>query len=685
MYEEEMPKKKNKKKTTKNKENRFIREGKKQNEKKEETIINEETQVEVDVEKTKPVVLEEKEETDQVEDKEQKEAKETKIVKEKTTKKMIGIKTDWVSVLVKLGIFLLVAFFIIFAVTKIKNAFSGNSFTKNMEKMKEVAYIYYKVESHRPALIDEEVSMSLQSMIDATLIKELKDEKKNVCNKDYSYVSLVKTGAETYDLNVYLSCGGKSERGTYEVTYKEETETDPNPEPNEEEKPSTTPNQKITLYELSRVLATSYNYTCPSGYILAGKSCVKLNQTVIKDATPIYQITPEKNTSAVFKKSGSEYIYADPILVENKDNYVCPKGYDLVGTKCVITRDANVKKNVSYTCPNGGTPEGSKCLFTTYSTYNDQVPYCKQGSLVNGDECYVTKEPSVKCINGTKDSNRNACYTTYTASKELSDWLFDGKVTYSGSKVLNDTDTVMYEIDEELENGSIRYRKYIRKYVKVCDGDDDLVGSICKHYDKAYEERYCSGEYDMNSDKTACYTYKDADYRNVKGPTCPQGYTKKGSGNNITCYKYENAVKQETNNYYCTGKYDLTSDNKCVYSIDATLKNEDNYTCPDGYTQKGTGKNTSCYKKTTTESYYYCSNTSATLSGNRCIIPEKTEFKGYRCPSGYTLTGTKCVDDNATERINATKSQSVSSETQTIWSRTSNVTGWTWTGRTKEV
>ena len=243
----------------------------------------------------------------------------------------------------------------------------------------------------------------------------------------------------------------------------------------------------------------------------------------------------------------------------------------------------------------------------------------------------------------------------------------------------------MYEIDEDLGNGYIRYSKYIRKYIKVCDGDDVLTGSICKHYDKSYEENYCTGEYDLSSDKTVCYTYVDASYRDIKTYTCPQGYTKKGSGSNITCYKYENAVKQEAKEYYCSGKYDLTADNKCVYSIDATVKHEENYACPDGYTARGTGKNTVCYKKATTESYYYCTNSEATLSGNRCIIPEKTEFKGYRCPNGYTLTGTKCVNDKATERIDATKSQRVAAETQTIWSRTSNVKGWSWTGRTKEV
>ncbi len=665
MYEEINKKEK---KARKKKENRFINKNTKKNQE-ESPVLKMEEEKEPEekvIEEEQTLSKEEPIKEDTIDVKEETENK------NKKNQKVIGFKTDWVSILVKLGLFLLVAFFIIFIVTKIRQGFGGNSFTKNLEKMKEVAYIYYKVDTHRPLSSNEEVTMTLKDMEDANLIKELKDSKNNVCSKEYSYVSLTKKTEENYDLNVYLSCGGESQSGVYEVTYK-----DGNPE---SENPTTT-----TLYELKRNVTTNSKYSCPEGYLNAGKYCVQLNQTDIKAGVPIYRIIPERDTVATFKRSDTEYVYADPILISNPNNYKCPSGYTLINNKCVYYTNAKVKNNTSYSCPNGGTLTGTKCMFTTYTNYNDEQAYCKQGRLVNNDECYVTKEYSVRCINGKKDSSRNSCYTTYTASKELSDWLFDGKVTYSSSKNVKDTDTVMYEYDYDLENGKVVYKRYIRKYIKVCDEDDVLSGNICKHYDTSYLEKYCTGNYDLNSDQTECYTYMDASYKHTNGTyTCPQGYTKKGSGANSTCYKYENAVKTTTPTYSCSSGYDLTKDNQCVKTINATPVTEENYECPSGYTKKGSGKNTICYKKTSTESYYYCSNVSATLKGNRCYIPSKTEFLGYRCPNGYENSGSQCVDVNHTNTIYATETDGTNTTEETIWSRSKEVDGWTWTGNTKE-
>ncbi len=689
MYDEEMKKTK---KESKKKEARFIHtENTKENEKKENTkkqttkknntikeeneriknpvieIPEEEEEIEPYFEEYEEEILEneEKEEIPEITEEKVLEEEKENGIKEKVVQKFVGLKTDWPSVLIKLLIFLVVAFLLIFVITKIGQIFRGNKFTDNLEKMKEVAYVYYKVENHRPANIDEEVSMTLQDMINGNLIKELKDEKKNICNKEYSQVSLTKVSEEDYDLNVYLTCGGTAQNVVYPVTYKESAGS-----------PST------LLYELKRNVSTLSKYTCPSGYENAGRYCVKLNQTVVKDATPIYRIIPEENTRAYFKPSSSEYVYVDPILVENQKNYTCPSGYDLINGKCVNYGKIYTKTQTTYTCPNGSTPDGSRCLYTVYPSYNKQEAYCKQGDLINGDECRVSKNYSVRCLTGKKDDTKNSCYTTYTATKKLTDWLFDGKVTYRKTRKVTNTDTVKYEIEKEDENDII-YKKYVRKYVNTCDGDDKLSGSTCKHYDKAYEERYCTGDFELDKNKTECVKVTLASFRNIKGTyTCPEGYTKKGTGANTTCYKYENATKNTQETYYCSSKYDLTSDNKCVYTIDATLSQEAVYTCPEGYSKTGSGQNTRCYKKASTESYYYCQNLDATLEGTRCIIPEKTEFIGYRCPFGYTNSGTKCIDDDYTERINATKTNESSEEI--IWSKSKEVEGWTWTGKTKE-
>ena len=68
----------------------------------------------------------------------------------------------------------------------------------------------------------------------------------------------------------------------------------------------------------------------------------------------------------------------------------------------------------------------------------------------------------------------------------------------------------------------------------------------------------------------------------------------------------------------------------------------------------------------------------------RCIIPEKTNFLSYSCPSGYDLSGNQCIKTNVTDRILATENEYPTSSEETIWSKEKELEGWTWTGNTKE-
>ena len=589
--------------------------------------------------------------------------------------KILSFRADYVSVLIRFGIFLIFAFIVIFIVTKVRNSGNSNTFAENMEKMKEVAYVYYKVPSHRPLSVDEEVVMTLKDMEDASLIKEVKDKDGNVCSKEYSYASLIKNTNEKYELIVYLSCNGESQTATYDVQFDDSS--------------SDSASTSTLLYEQKRTVEVTEQYSCPDGYYHAGRYCISPNNTEVTSATPKYKVTPERNTAARYKASGYEYEYVDPIVVTNEASYKCPSGYTLEGKLCVKEGTVKYRNTTTYSCPNGGTPSGSRCLFTTNANYSDEKAYCKRGTLINNHSCYVTKEYSVRCVTGKKDSTINACYTTYSANEELSDWLFDGKVTYSENYDIDrlETDRRTYEIDEYLDNGKIRYNRYIRKYVKSCDDGDELKGSTCRHYDEAYEQRYCSGsDYHLSSDESECYTYEDARYKDTNGTySCPDGYRKRGSGSNTTCYKYESATKNVAQTPYCSSGYDLTSEVKCLKTTEATLVEENiEYTCPDGYTKRGNGENTSCYKKTTTDSYYYCTNQDATLEGTRCIIPEKTTFLSYSCPSGYDLSGNQCIKTNVTDRILATENEYPTSSEETIWSKEKELEGWTWTGNTKE-
>ena len=591
----------------------------------------------------------------------------------KKSLKVLSFRADYVSVLIRFGIFLVFAFVVIFIVTKVRNSGDAKTFTENMEQMKEVAYVYYKVEDHRPINEDEEVVMTLKDMEEASLISELKDKDKNVCSKEYSYVSLTKRASDDYDLTVYLSCGGESQTATYPVQYTEEnTEGD-------------SPN---ILYELTRTVTTNEKYSCPEGYYNSGRYCLKYNTTDVIAATPKYKVTPAKNTAARYKASGYEYEYIDPIVTTNTASYECPSGYTLNGKLCIKEGTVKYRSSTTYSCPEGGTPSGSRCLFTTYPSYSSSKPYCRRGTLLNGS-CYVTTDYSFRCLTGSKDSAMNSCYITYSPKEELSDWLFDGKVTYSEDYDISrlENEKRMYEVDEYLDNGKIRYNRYIRKYVKKCDDGDELRGSTCRHYDDSYIEKYCSNsDYHLTSDGSECYTLEEVRYKETSGTyECPTGYRRRGNGSSITCYKYESATKSTSQTPYCSYGYDLTNDGKCLRTIEATLVEENvEYSCPEGYTSRGSGSNISCYKKTSTDSYYYCTNSKATLSGTRCIVPETTTFLSYSCPLGYDLSGNQCIKENVTERILATENDGPVSKEEVIWSKTKDLEGWTWTGNTKE-
>ena len=535
--------------------------------------------------------------------------------------------------------------------------------------MKEAATKYFDEENNRPSSLDEEISLSLEDMINSNMISELKD-KGSVCSKEYSYASLTKKENEKYNLEIYLTCGGKSEKVNYDLNYNEEAKDE---------------TEKTTLYELQRTVKKD-KYTCPEGYLVAGKYCVGEKTTETIAATVKYNVTPERNTPAIHKSSTYSYEKIYPEVTTTLNSYTCPEGYIKNGDKCEKYLEAQVKNVKSYTCPSGSILSGSLCVYTATPTKSDNSVYCKTGTLVNGNSCYVAKNAYVKCSTGSYDRNNNTCYTAYVATKSLSDWLFDSQVTYKASVTLKNTTTTKYEKVGTDNNGYNIYKKYIKKYVANCNDGDELVGNSCRHYDSSLEQKSCATGYTLNKDKTECYKLTKAINKSTATKyTCPNGYKKKTIDGEVSCTRYVASTKQTIKKYTCTKGYELTSDNECVKTTEATKVDEEiSYSCPEGYTKKGSGDKTRCYKKVSTADYYYCANKSATLSGTRCIIPAKTRSIKYTCPSGYKLSGTTCYKETRKESILAEVNDPNIEQTETIWSKEKDVEGWTFTGNTKE-
>ncbi len=81
--------------------------------------------------------------------------------------------------------------------------------------------------------------------------------------------------------------------------------------------------------------------------------------------------------------------------------------------------------------------------------------------------------------------------------------------------------------------------------------------------------------------------------------SCPNGYTKIGSGNNVKCQKMEQTPAITINTYSCPSGTDIkTGSNASLKCYDKDYKNKIiDYTCPNGYFKEGSGENLKCYKK----------------------------------------------------------------------------------------
>ena len=91
-----------------------------------------------------------------------------------------------------------------------------------------------------------------------------------------------------------------------------------------------------------------------------------------------------------------------------------------------------------------------------------------------------------------------------------------------------------------------------------------------------------------------------------------------------------------------------------------------------------------CSKTVTREGIYYCEDSSAILSGDKCIKNVDGTITGYTCPEGYQQESAYCTKDT-TETIGATCTKKTTTSYKYIWSEKSYLEGWEFTGRTKTV
>lgn len=610
-----------------------------------------------------------------------------------------GFHPDLVSLFIKLIILIGFIFLIIFVITNIKKNNEMTTFNKNIETMRASAYTYFKDETNRPVEENEEIDISLDDMIASKMVKELKINKKTICDKTASGIAVTKINDSKYNLDVTLNCGEKSKTENYVLNYsslkkeassneKEKAESEDNSDSNNTVTTASNSNNNVssnketehltTMYELRRTIQAEASYECPEGFTLIGTKCYS-NVSVLKaSAVPIYDVKPAKNVKASYHREEVKYEYADAIVSSGKVTMHCPTGYSLVNNKCQKIENPYSKNKITYSCPKGYTLSGTKCKITTAPITKNATYKCNTGTLTNDNRCMVTTKATVSCKAGTYDSKKKMCYIEINASPIYSNWKVVGVINTKNEQ--KNTDKVAFTYLGKTSSGYYRYRKYTRTITSYsCVAGVYAGNGKCHFYHENYFKYSCKTG-TLNGKN--CITYTNAIKTSNASSYCPSGYSKV----NNSCVITINATKNTSKVYYCKAGSVVTSTKKCMTLTEPTAKQgKDVYSCPQGYEKIGSGSATKCRKKNVTPGYYYCKDDDAVLSNDRCITAAIATFKGYKCPSGYELASNYCYKYTTSETLKATKIAGNVISEEVIWSASKRLDGWTFTGNTKKV
>ena len=571
-------------------------------------------------------------------------------------------------------------------------------FADNLDRMKDVAKSYYTVE-RLPKDFNTSKKMTLKEMIDNKLILPLMDSNGKYCSEKDSYIEVTKLENE-YVIKVYLSCTDKQD---YIIEH----------------------------------------FGC---YDICSDKCKELATTTTAKSTAKTTINSTTKGKVTTKNNGKiyEYEFTKRVCADNFDKYVCPTGYNLVGSKCiknnVSTSIVAADKNVSYVTSvdekdakpvitNSSKKEPASCSNEVKSsTINATLKSVLSNKVQVGTQkvTATTKVTlDVKGAIGTKttvtsDYIKTQNYDVITATKYATGykWKYVSTLTSTKSNLAFSNDNeklVLVDTWEELECSqcfaTVRIYKYFR-YKKEATGYAYSCDSF-PGYQK-YGEDKCRKATTVTK---ACPSgYKDngtnCSKENITYSCSTYGKDYVLDNNKLTCTK-------TTYSYSCPSGTEKTSDPKyCTKKV---------YGCPSGTTEtngKCSKASYECPKNTSTTTYTLtgtkcavkttqkvckCSNGTTPTSDNYCVITNsKTDYTCKDYP-GYTLKGKKCTKTITKENItyncksgvlngntciitsnkndvkNADATYKTTCNNEYKWSTKTSLDGWTFTGNKRQI
>ena len=322
-----------------------------------------------------------------------------------------------------------------------------------------------------------------------------------------------------------------------------------------------------------------------------------------------------------------------------------------------------------------------KDVKSTKTTYS-----CTVGKL-NGKSCTDTVAAKVRTI--TKTDSKAAAKIT---NKKLDETVVTKNKNYVGyEKTTTPSKTEKVDVDYEVTR---IYTDPDKKVETTCttvkEKDPNCKVQCVPTYINGVLEEVCN---------TCGYVYHKKCTDNDVW-VCPNGYTDKGSGSSKTCYKdiYKCPDNISKENQSGSGK-----NLKCWYYV--TTPATTIYKCPDNISkenQSGSGKNLKCWYYTYT---YSCKPTSNYSEGSgkdlKCYIvstnyscdtangwtlKNKTCYKTTSTKSNYCdLSGYKLSGSTCTKTVKAKVTKTTVTKKAYKWSTSETLSGWTRTGKTKEV
>ena len=352
----------------------------------------------------------------------------------------------------------------------------------------------------------------------------------------------------------------------------------------------------------------------------------------------------------------------------------------------------------------------------TYCEDNKCSKTCRKEQIVEYQFKKLTTKTntSYSCPSGYK-RNGKYCYRTVLVDTESAEKVktttktetINAKITIiSGSKTRIPTIVT--------EEPNITEKVYVEPVVKTTDSKKEIVYlSPNKKWipAKTKTEQSCKTTYETQTKSCNCTTYRDSDGRSHttcdtctetipvetcedKTVTVSEGYysyscpskatNHSGSGSSLKCWYYK--TTEGSKSYSCPSKATNHSGSgsslKCWYV--KTTPGKKNYKCSsEANYSEGSGSSLKCYKITDGSFNYSCPN-GYTLKGTKCTKTITGTFTELKCDKGYKLEGKVCKKYES-EKVKATVKKTTKKGYIYKWSRKSTLYGWTKTGKTRVV